>query len=150
MKKSDLKIMAMETCFLSELSTETKKRHLHYIKEVADAYQCIGYILDSKFYNLDESGKQELKERFLKEDAKTRKKVMSVAGIIFDPIDWVIYRTIRRFVDECSKRCGTYQLNLEKRQNCMKKCREEGTEKLNNLKKKIAKRRAAEKNKKKK
>ena len=56
MKKSQLKILAMAEVVESELPKETKKKYLDFIKENADAYQCIGYILDGKFYNLNESG----------------------------------------------------------------------------------------------
>lgn len=67
MKASDkIKILAMEFCSNSKISKETKIKHLEYIKE-ADPYVCLGYILDGKFYNLNESGKKEIKERFLKE-----------------------------------------------------------------------------------
>jgi|LSQX01.3.fsa_nt_gb hypothetical protein len=69
MKNNDkLKILAMESCLLNdELSFKNKKKHLKYIKEESSSYQCIGYILDGKFYNLTTEGKQELKKRFLKE-----------------------------------------------------------------------------------
>ena len=75
-----LKILAMESCVNSDLSTSTKKKHLNYIKEHADMYQCMGYILDEKIYNLTRENKEEVKYRFLKESRKTRKTVHSVAG----------------------------------------------------------------------
>jgi hypothetical protein len=67
MKASDkIKIMAMKCCSNSNISKETKIKHLEFIKE-ADPYVCLGYILDGKFYQLNEAGKKEIKERFLKE-----------------------------------------------------------------------------------
>lgn len=80
MKTSQLKILAMEFCFNSDLPSKEKKKHLEYIKEEADGYQCIGYILDGKFYNLNESGKKELKKRFIKEQKEERKEFMSKFG----------------------------------------------------------------------
>lgn len=65
--KSELKMLAMESVVESKLDKDTKIKHLEYIKEKADPYQCIGYILDGKFYNLNEQGKINLKERFLSE-----------------------------------------------------------------------------------
>ena len=81
MKKSELKILAMAEAAESNLPKDVKKEHLNFIKEKADPYQCIGYILDGKFYNLNESGKQELKKRFIQEmDEPKRKEIMSQLG----------------------------------------------------------------------
>ena len=81
MKNTDkLRILAMETCINSNIPSKTKKKHLNYIKE-SDPYVCIGYILDGKFYNLNENGKKELKKRFLKEQNDVnRKHTMSQLG----------------------------------------------------------------------
>jgi hypothetical protein len=81
MKKSVLKILAMAEVVESKLPKDIKQKHLEYIKEKADPYQCIGYILDGKFYNLNEAGKLELKRRFVKEiDETKRKEIMSHVG----------------------------------------------------------------------
>ena len=83
MKASDkLRILAMEFCFNADIPKETKIKHLEYIKE-ADPYVCLGYILDGKFYQLNEAGKKEIKERFLKEQSESeakRKEIMSRVG----------------------------------------------------------------------
>jgi len=121
MKKSELKIMAMETCFMSDLSSKDKKKHLDYIKE-ADTYQCIGYILDGKFYNLNESGKQELKRRFVKEQT-VRKTVHSAIGAVASLGTFAIYRGLRAMFDQCTKACGVVGLNTVKRQYCLLNCK---------------------------
>ncbi len=123
MKKSELKIMAMETCFLSDLSSKDKKKHLDYIKE-ADTYQCIGYILDGKFYNLNEMGKQELKKRFIKEQT-ARKTAHSVVGAAAGTLGGVFagYRVLKAMFDQCTRACGVFGLNTVKRQYCMLNCK---------------------------
>lgn len=126
MKKSELKILAMEFCFNSDLPAKTKKKHLKFIKENADGYQCIGYILDGKFYNLNDTGKEELKRRFVKEQS-TRKTAHSVIGAVgAGPIGagaWAIYRGLRAMFNQCSRACGTFGINTAKRQFCMISCK---------------------------
>ena len=68
MKSNKIKILAMENVVKSKnLTPQEKIEYLNYIKEKASPHQCIGYILDGKFYNLNESGKKEIVKRFLKE-----------------------------------------------------------------------------------
>jgi|LSQX01.3.fsa_nt_gb hypothetical protein len=131
MKTSDkLKILAMETCFNSKLSTKTKKKHLEYIKE-SDPYICIGYILDGKFYNLNEDGKRELKKRFLKEQGTNltmrRKSVHSAIGatgsILSGGTGYIGYRLLKGLFSKCARACGMFGLNTTKRQYCLISCR---------------------------
>lgn len=121
-----IKILAMESCFLSDIPAKTKKKHLEYIKEKADPYQCIGYILDGKFYTLNESGKQELKKRFLKEQSRLsvrRKSAMSAtAGVFLLPFAQM-YRMIRASFSKCTRACGVLSMNTAKRQYCMISCK---------------------------
>jgi hypothetical protein len=83
MKASDkLRILAMEFCSKSNIPKHVKIKHLECIKE-SDPYVCLGYILDGKFYQLNESGKKLIKERFLKEQGESeakRKETMSRLG----------------------------------------------------------------------
>lgn len=127
MKSHEIKILAMESCASSDLPSKIKLNHLKYIKEKADAYQCIGYILDGKFYNLNESGKQELKKRFLKEQTNLsvyRKTAMSaLGGFLFLPGAAILYRAIRASFDKCSGACGLLKMNTSKRQYCMAVCK---------------------------
>jgi hypothetical protein len=126
MKTSDkLKVLAMEMVTNSNIPTKQKIEIMSFIKEKANPYQCIGYILDGKFYNLNEAGKIELKKRFLKESSKENvKHAASVAGVGIGAAGWALYRKIRSNFDECTKKCGTYKINDSERQSCMKKCKE--------------------------
>lgn len=36
---------------------------------------------------------------------------------------WAVYRKIRSKYDQCTKRCGTFELNTARRQFCMAKCK---------------------------
>lgn len=36
---------------------------------------------------------------------------------------WALYRKIRSKFDECTKKCGTYELNTARRQFCMARCK---------------------------
>jgi len=146
MKTSDkLKLLAMEFVFNSDLPAKKKKQDLQFIKEKADPYQCIGYILDGKFYNLNEQGKIELKKRFIEEGkGKAYRKtgfsiyggavapalsaagnIAAVAGdggVISVPI-YPFYRAIRAAFNKCSGACGMFALNTPKRQICLAKCK---------------------------
>ncbi len=82
-KKTELKMLALETCAVMDVPKNEKIKIMKFIKEKADSEQCMGYILDGKFYHLNESGKKEIKERFLKEQSESeakRKEIMSRVG----------------------------------------------------------------------
>jgi len=49
---------------------------------------------------------------------------------------WGIYRSARAIFDKCSRQCGMFKINTPKRQECLKKCKEELLRKKNELMKK--------------
>jgi len=145
-----LKLITMKSVYFSEKDNKSKIKDLEFIKEKADPYQCIGYILDGKFYNLNESGKKELMKRLLKEkdgyhkDRKTFFAHMQgptgavIGGVIgaakhgasygaasaaTSLASWAGYRLVRSAFDVCTKKCGTFKINTEKRQLCLFKCK---------------------------
>ncbi len=132
MKASDkLRILAMEFCSKSNIPKKTKIKHLEYIKE-ADPYVCLGYILDGKFYQLNESGKKEIKERFLKEQGTNltmrRKSVHSAVGAVGSIVStggagYLGYRAIKGLFSKCARACGVLGLNTTKRQYCLITCK---------------------------
>lgn len=55
---------------------------------------------------------------------------------------WAVYRAIRAGVDECSRKCGAFHLNLPKRQACLQKCefqKDQALEKIKQYKGKTTK-----------
>lgn len=66
-KKTELKMLALETCAVMDVPKNEKIKIMKFIKEKADSEQCMGYILDGKMYNLNDDMKDNIKERFLKE-----------------------------------------------------------------------------------
>jgi hypothetical protein len=65
---------------------------------------------------------------FLSEAGEIRKGTMSILGLIFYPIHWVIYRLIRAALDKCTGKCGVIAPNLPTRQYCLYKCKLQATE----------------------
>ena len=131
MKASDkLRILAMEFCFNADIPKKTKIKQLEFIKE-ADPYVCLGYILDGKFYQLNESGKKEIKERFLKEQGTNltmrRKSVHSAVGavgnIVTGGTGYLAYRALKGLFSKCARACGVLGLNTTKRQYCLITCK---------------------------
>lgn len=66
MKSSEIKLLAMEVCMESDMTNSEKIKYLKFLKE-SSPYVSIGYLLDGKFYNLNEAAKLDLKKRFLNE-----------------------------------------------------------------------------------
>jgi len=129
---TELKILAMESCINSNIPKKEKLDHLKYIKESADAYQCIGYILDGKFYKLNESGQQELKQRFITEQGTAltmrRKAASSTVGAVGSIIGtggvgYGAYRLLKGLFSQCARSCGMFGLNTAKRQYCLVSCK---------------------------
>ena len=120
----------MEFCSKSNIPKHVKIKHLEYIKE-ADPYVCLGYILDGKFYQLNESGKKEIKERFLKEQGTNltmrRKSVHSAVGavgnIVTGGTGYLAYRALKGLFSKCARACGVLGLNTTKRQYCLITCK---------------------------
>jgi len=124
MKASDkIKVLAMESAFKSNIPKKQKIEDMKFIKEKADPYQCIGYILDGKFYNLNESGKKELKKRLIKEQMVRTKQAASVVGAAGTTLGvGIAYKVARAILDKCQASCGTMGINGPKRQICIAKC----------------------------
>ena len=56
---------------------------------------------------------------------KTLKKsymTQAGAGGGLNPV-WLLYRTIRAQFQKCTKKCGTYELNTTRRQQCLAQCK---------------------------
>lgn len=133
-----VKLAALETIIdNTKISNTKKKKMLKYIKEESTLQQDMGVILDSKIYNLNRKSEEIIEHRFLNEQTKKRKTVMSVAGLVLDPVDWLLYRTIRGAFDKCSKECGTYRINNAERQECLAKCKEVKDREMRKLKEKL-------------
>jgi hypothetical protein len=107
-------------CSRIRLNKKEKIKHLEYIKEKADTYQCLGYILDGKFYNLNEQGKQEIKDRFIKEGKtkERRKTAMSVAGITGTGVasaglGGYLYHKVKPYIKDANKIFNTSVTKLD-------------------------------------
>ncbi len=136
MKASDkLRILAMEFCSNSNIPKHVKIKQLEYIKE-ADPYVCLGYILDGKFYQLNEAGKKEIKERFLKEQGtdphalktsgrEERKRASSIIGVATNPVGYLGYRTVKAIFSKCARKCGSFRINSPERVRCLAACKQQ-------------------------
>lgn len=81
LNEKDIKIIAMEFVFHSDLPKKEKIQALKLVKDDLNIHQCMGLILDGKIYKLNENGKQELEKRFVSEQeelTKYRKTVHSL------------------------------------------------------------------------
>lgn len=47
----------------------------------------------------------------------------ALAGAAFGAGLWALYRFIRGKYDQCTKKCGTFEINSARRQHCMAKCK---------------------------
>ena len=131
----NLKLLCTQMVMESELSNPSKVQLLKFIRFESDESRLKAFLLDGQIVNLDEQSKQIVNERFeisnypemLDEAAKTRtlrKSLMTRYGsILYLGIPWTIYRKIRATYDNCTKKCGTFELNTKRRQYCMAKCK---------------------------
>lgn len=125
---SDLKVAASFMILESKkLSNPVKRQYINFIEHQAlcdEEVKCV--ILDGKVSRLDEKAKQLVNQRwelFLEDSTSDRKHVMSILGILANPIDWVLYRAIRATFDKCSRECSPIGWNSASRQSCMYRCR---------------------------
>jgi hypothetical protein len=125
----ELRIIAAEIIVSSKLTKSSKLQLLNFIKEDASDAQVKALLMDGEIVNLDEQGEQIVNDRFEVSEAggrvaKLRKTYMSQAGSGggLNPL-WLAYRKIRSIRDECTRRCGKYELNTSRRQHCLIKCK---------------------------
>lgn len=68
-----IRVMSMEKVVESTLDKNKKMKTLKFLKEDASIYQCMGFILDEKLYNLDSIDNEIIKERFINEQGRATK-----------------------------------------------------------------------------
>ena len=132
MDTKELRIMAAYIIVDSDLSKVAKLQMIKFIKNEATDSQVKVLLMDGKIVQLDDQAEEIVNDRFSASEAggrvaTMRKTAMSragTAGIDIGPL-WLLYRKIRSKYDVCTKRCGTYELNTARRQNCMLKCKVE-------------------------
>lgn len=124
-----LRLIAAEMVVSSKLTKAAKIQMLNFIKEQATDAQVKALLMDGKIVRLDEQATEIVNERFEISEAggrvaKLRKSYMSQAGSGGGlNLLWLAYRKIRSLSDQCTKKCGTYELNTTRRQHCMLKCK---------------------------
>lgn len=148
---NDLKIFAALIVMESGLSNASKLQLLNFLQYEATIPQVKAFILDGEIVNLDEQAIEIVNDRFAVSEAggkvaQFRKSAGSVlqgpqaravvtgmsaaTGDVAGAVGgiagiglWALYRKFREKYDGCTKQCGTYKLNLPKRQYCMLKCK---------------------------
>lgn len=125
-----LRLFVGQVVVESKLSKEAKLQMLNFIKEEASDAQIKALLLDGKIVHLDEQAEEIVNERFDVSEAggrvaKLRKSGMSLFGQTIGGlgIPWAIYRTIRSQFDNCTRKCGSYEINTSRRQHCMIQCK---------------------------
>lgn len=120
------------------LTPGSKIQLLNFIKE-ADEHQLMSFLLDHKLDKIaDPLAAKILEKRFensmyadyLHEIMPKLKTYASQAGMGAYLAPWLVYRKVRSMYDECTKKCGTYEINSIRRQVCMVKCNIRRTELL--------------------
>ncbi len=135
----------------SKLSKSAKLQLLNFIQKEASDVQIKSLLMDGEITGLDEQAKEIVNARFELSEAggKVAQMRKSVASVGASPVGraavagahlvggnpaiaakaavgasfWMVYRMIRGKYDKCTKQCGTYKMNLPKRQFCMAKCK---------------------------
>ena len=131
---NQLRILAGAIVTDSKMSKESKFKYLNFIQNEASLPQIKALLLDGEIVFLDEEAEKIVNMRFnLSERTKAgtiRKTVSSVtaaaSGLTSGGVGtgiWALYRTIAAAYGTCTKKCGTYKLNLPERQACMDKCK---------------------------
>jgi len=148
-----LRVFAGAIVTESKLLKSSKLQLLNFIQKEGTDAQIKALLLDGSIVALDEQAEEIVNARFEISEAggkvaKFRKSVASVAahpigravagaGLIASGMApgvtaakmgiqagvWALYRVIRAKYDKCTKHCGTFKLNLPKRQFCMAKCK---------------------------
>lgn len=123
------RILAAEIVVSSKLPTSVKTQFVNFIKEAKSDTQIKALLMDGEIVKLDKDSEKLVEQRWEISEAggrvaKLRKTYMSQAGSggglnVF----WLAYRKIRSLYDDCTKRCGKYELNTSRRQHCMIKCK---------------------------
>jgi len=128
MTNNMIRILAGSIIVKSKLHKEAKTQLLNFIQKEASIEQVMVLILDGRIVQLDEQTSEIVRDRFKVNEAggrisTMRKTYATQYGSSLGVVPWVLYRKIRSKFDECTKRCGTYELNTARRQVCMSKCK---------------------------
>ena len=125
----DLKIIAGDIVTRSELTKPAKLQLLEWLQNEATEGQIKAFLLDGAIVHLDEQAEEIVNTRFNVSEAggrvaKLRKSYMSMAGAGggMNPM-WLAYRKVRSMFDDCTRKCGTFEINTSRRQHCMAKCK---------------------------
>ena len=124
-----LRIIAGGIVIESKLSKQAKTQMINFIQKEATDAQVKALLMDGNIVQLDEQAEDIVNDRFKISEAggrvaKLRKSYSSMSGQGFT-IMWALYRKIRSLYDNCTRRCGKYELNTTRRQHCMLKCKVE-------------------------
>lgn len=134
-----LKIFSGDVIISSKLPPDLKMQLIEYIENASD-YQVKRFLLYTeitKDTNSDlarsivdnEFNISDLPEKVIHFSeaggrvAKLRKTYSSVWAAANTVPIWMLYRKIRSIYDDCTKKCGKYELNTSRRQHCMVKCK---------------------------
>lgn len=156
----ELKVLAEYVVDFSNMSDFSKEITKDFIAE-ADDIQVMKLLTDGQMVlTVNKKEVPVIKEKFDKtfkpliegEVRQARKAAMSLwgsgaidAGMLIlrgkSPLPalatfgyWAVYRAIRAAVDDCSKKCGAFELNMPKRQACLQKCEYQKDQALEKIK----------------
>ena len=129
MEKKDLQLISFAVVVESQLPKAAKTQLINFIKEASDI-QLKVFLMDGEIISVDANVEQIITERFNAHPineaggriATLRKSYMTQVGASAG-VYWLLYRKIRSMFDECTNKCGRYELNTARRQVCMAKCR---------------------------
>jgi hypothetical protein len=136
--KKDLQIVAAGLVLESEMDNQSVLSLIKFIKNEATDEQLKSIIVTKALpLVVTEAFELAVNEKFelLVAEGKIRtlrKTYMSVSQA--GSPAWLAYRKIRSMRDACTKKCGTYEINTVRRQNCYAKCREAAAKAKNDAK----------------
>ena len=137
--KKDLQIVAAGLVIESDMDNKSVLSLIKFIKNEATDEQLKSIIITKSVpLVVTEAFEIAVNEKFNKfvEEGKfrtLRKSFNTQAGAGAGPV-WLAYRKIRSMKDACTKKCGTYELNTARRQNCYAKCKEAAAKATQNVK----------------
>ena len=123
------RLLSAEIVMCSKLPASVKKQFISFIKEAPTDAHVKALLMDGEIVKLDKEAEKLVEQRWELSEAggrvaKIRKTYSSMAGSSggVNPI-WLIYRKVRSLYDQCTRRCGKYEVNTTRRQHCMIKCK---------------------------
>ena len=135
MKISEIRQLSIDYATFLEDDKVKRNKLVKYLKETATPYQCMGFLLDSKLYKLNENSESEVKYRFIREQSdphalktsgrEERKRASSIIGVVSNPVGYLGYRSVKAIFSKCARKCGSFRINSPERVRCLAACKQQ-------------------------